>query len=65
MVWLNDDPSLSSGTVDDSTPSLYEQSIDRVACAFGISVVYPPVFEKFPPCSSATTGEPVKLDSWP
>jgi len=38
---------LSSGTADDSTPSLYEQSVDHIACAFGVHTVLPLAFEKF------------------
>ena len=39
---------MSSGTADDSTPSLYEQSVDRIACALGGRAVLPPAFEKIP-----------------
>jgi len=38
---------LSSGTADDSTPSLYEQSVNCIACAFSGHTVLPLAFEKF------------------
>ncbi|KAJ3561145.1 hypothetical protein NP233_g10377 [Leucocoprinus birnbaumii] len=47
-VWLNEDPSVSSGTADDSPPTLYEQSLDRIACVLGGRAVLPPAFEKIP-----------------
>ena len=49
--------------VNDLIPFLYEQSIDYVVCALDVSVVYTPVFEKFPLCLLAMMGEPIKLDS--
>ncbi|KAF9445877.1 ARM repeat-containing protein [Macrolepiota fuliginosa MF-IS2] len=47
-VWLKDDPSTGSGTSDDSPPSLYEQSLDRIACALGGRAVLPPAFHQIP-----------------
>ncbi|KAF4565293.1 hypothetical protein EYR36_001863 [Pleurotus pulmonarius] len=51
--WLNDDPSsptnattLSADT--ESTPALYEQSLDRLACATGGRAVLPPAFIQIP-----------------
>ncbi|KXN84686.1 Importin subunit beta-3 [Leucoagaricus sp. SymC.cos] len=41
-------PSSQSGTSDDSPPALYEQSLDRVACALGGRAVLPPAFEQIP-----------------
>jgi hypothetical protein len=38
----------SSGTADDSPPALYEQSLDRIACALGGRAVLPPAFKQIP-----------------
>lgn len=45
--WLNEDPSVSSSDTD-STPSLYEQSLDRLACALGGKAILPPAFQYIP-----------------
>ena len=44
--WLQEDP--SAGSDADSTPALYEQSLDRVACALGGRAVLPPAFKYIP-----------------
>ncbi|KAF5347677.1 hypothetical protein D9758_014842 [Tetrapyrgos nigripes] len=43
--WLGGDPSTSSSTENDSPPALYEQSLDRIACAMGGRAVLPPAFQ--------------------
>ncbi|KAF6749808.1 armadillo-type protein [Ephemerocybe angulata] len=45
-VWLNEDP--SSGSDNESNPALYEQSLDRLACALGGRSVLPPAFQYIP-----------------
>ncbi|KAG2014934.1 RAN binding protein-like protein [Coprinopsis cinerea AmutBmut pab1-1] len=45
-VWLQEDPSTSSDA--DSIPALYEQSLDRLACALGGKAVLPPAFKTIP-----------------
>ncbi|XP_006460617.1 hypothetical protein AGABI2DRAFT_220702 [Agaricus bisporus var. bisporus H97] len=47
-VWLKEDPSVQSSAADDSPPSLYEQSLDRIACALGGRAVLPPAFQQIP-----------------
>ncbi|KAJ3514366.1 hypothetical protein NMY22_g14756 [Coprinellus aureogranulatus] len=44
--WLKEDPSLASDT--DEGPAMYEQSIDRLACALGGKAVLPPAFQYIP-----------------
>ncbi|KIK57273.1 hypothetical protein GYMLUDRAFT_263322 [Collybiopsis luxurians FD-317 M1] len=47
--WLADDPTAgSSATENDSPPALYEQSLDRLACAMGGKVILPPSFQYIP-----------------
>ncbi|KAF9472591.1 ARM repeat-containing protein [Pholiota conissans] len=47
--WLNEDPSTSSSSADtDSPPALYEQSLDRLACAMGGKSILPPAFQYIP-----------------
>ncbi|KAK7458738.1 importin subunit beta-3 [Stygiomarasmius scandens] len=46
--WLAGDPSTSSSVENDSPPALYEQSLDRVACAMGGRAVLPPAFQYIP-----------------
>ncbi|KAF5376326.1 hypothetical protein D9615_008446 [Tricholomella constricta] len=47
--WLSDDPSNSSSSAEtDSPPALYEQSLDRLACAMGGRAVLPPAFQYIP-----------------
>ncbi|THU84282.1 ARM repeat-containing protein [Dendrothele bispora CBS 962.96] len=46
--WLNADPSTSSSAENDSPPALYEQSLDRIACAMGGRAVLPPAFQYIP-----------------
>ncbi|PFH46147.1 hypothetical protein AMATHDRAFT_70474, partial [Amanita thiersii Skay4041] len=47
--WLGDDPSSnSSSTETDSPPALYEQALDRLACALGGRAVLPPAFQYIP-----------------
>ncbi|KAJ4482034.1 armadillo-type protein [Lentinula aciculospora] len=46
--WLVDDPSISSAAENDSPPALYEQSLDRLACAMGGKVLLPPSFQYIP-----------------
>ncbi|KAG5641749.1 hypothetical protein DXG03_004294 [Asterophora parasitica] len=48
-VWLADDPSNNSSSMEmDSPPALYEQSLDRLACAMGGRAVLPPAFQYIP-----------------
>ncbi|KAF5368152.1 hypothetical protein D9615_010189 [Tricholomella constricta] len=47
--WLSDDPLNSSSSADtDSPPALYEQSLNRLACAMGGRAVLPPAFQYIP-----------------
>ncbi|KAH8827725.1 armadillo-type protein [Flagelloscypha sp. PMI_526] len=45
--WLNDDPSKSSNDVE-TNPQIYEQSLDRLACAVGGKEVLPGAFGLIP-----------------
>ncbi|KIM73570.1 hypothetical protein PILCRDRAFT_829051 [Piloderma croceum F 1598] len=45
-VWLEADP--AEDPTDDSYPHVYEQSIDRLACALGGKAVLPPAFQYIP-----------------
>ncbi|KAG6865210.1 hypothetical protein C0991_004411 [Blastosporella zonata] len=48
-VWLAEDPSSASSSSDtDSPPALYEQSLDRMACAVGGRAALPPAFQYIP-----------------
>ncbi|PPR07809.1 hypothetical protein CVT24_002881 [Panaeolus cyanescens] len=47
-AWLAEDPSLGSPTDTDSQPALYEQALDRLACALGGRAVLPPAFQYIP-----------------
>lgn len=48
-AWLAEDPSNNSSSSDtESPPTLYEQSLDRLACAMGGRVVLPPAFQYIP-----------------
>lgn len=38
-------PTTSSAAENDSPPALYEQSLDRLACAMGGKVILPPSFQ--------------------
>ncbi|TFK68992.1 ARM repeat-containing protein [Pluteus cervinus] len=46
--WLADDPSTSATTESESTPAVFEQSLDRLACALGGRAVLPPAFQHIP-----------------
>ncbi|KAM6503013.1 Armadillo-type fold [Amanita muscaria] len=47
--WLSEDPSAGSSSADtESPPALYEQSLDRLACALGGRAVLPPAFQFIP-----------------
>ncbi|KAJ3715385.1 armadillo-type protein [Lentinula raphanica] len=46
--WLADDPTTSSAAENDSAPALYEQSLDRLACAMGGKAILPPSFQYIP-----------------
>ncbi|KAF8827569.1 hypothetical protein HHX47_DHR4000278 [Lentinula edodes] len=46
--WLAEDPTTSSAAENDSPPALYEQSLDRLACAMGGKVILPPSFQYIP-----------------
>ncbi|KAJ3992683.1 armadillo-type protein [Lentinula boryana] len=46
--WLTDDPTTSSAAENDSPPALYEQSLDRLACAMGGKAILPPSFQYIP-----------------
>ncbi|KAJ7790566.1 armadillo-type protein [Mycena olivaceomarginata] len=43
--WLEEDPSANSAAEAESTPAMYEQSLDRLACAVGGRAVLPPAFQ--------------------
>ncbi|TFK20034.1 ARM repeat-containing protein [Coprinopsis marcescibilis] len=45
-VWLKEDPSAASDA--ESIPAIYEQSLDRLACALGGRAVLPPAFNYIP-----------------
>ncbi|KAJ3506180.1 hypothetical protein NLJ89_g7010 [Agrocybe chaxingu] len=48
-TWLREDPSSASSSAEtDSPPALYEQSLDRLACAMGGRSVLPPAFQAIP-----------------
>ncbi|KAF8735083.1 hypothetical protein AX14_002755 [Amanita brunnescens Koide BX004] len=48
-AWLREDPSTGSGSAEaESPPALYEQSLDRLACALGGRAVLPPAFQYIP-----------------
>ncbi|KAF8952312.1 armadillo-type protein [Flammula alnicola] len=48
-AWLREDPSTSSSSAEtDSPPALYEQSLDRLACAMGGKSILPPAFQYIP-----------------
>ncbi len=47
VAWLREDVSHGS-SADDSPPTLFEQSLDRVACALGGNSVLPPAFQYIP-----------------
>lgn len=47
--WLAEDPSNSSSSSEtEAPPALYEQSLDRLACAAGGKAVLPPAFQYIP-----------------
>ncbi|KAJ6487827.1 armadillo-type protein [Mycena sanguinolenta] len=46
--WLQEDPSANSAAEAESTPAMYEQSLDRLACAVGGRAVLPPAFQYIP-----------------
>ncbi|KAJ7634928.1 armadillo-type protein [Roridomyces roridus] len=46
--WLEEDPSVSSAAEAESAPAMYEQSLDRLACAVGGRSVLPPAFQYIP-----------------
>ncbi|KAF9809312.1 hypothetical protein IEO21_07461 [Rhodonia placenta] len=45
-IWLEAEP--GDDPTDDTYPHVYEQSIDRLACALGGKVVLPPAFQSIP-----------------
>ncbi|GBE80930.1 Importin subunit beta-3 [Sparassis crispa] len=45
-IWLEADP--ADDPTDDTYPHVYEQSIDRLACALGGKAVLPPAFQYIP-----------------
>ncbi|EMD36115.1 hypothetical protein CERSUDRAFT_156882 [Gelatoporia subvermispora B] len=45
-IWLEADP--SEDPTDDDYPHVYEQSLDRLACALGGKAVLPPAFQYIP-----------------
>ncbi|KAF7316133.1 hypothetical protein MIND_00131400 [Mycena indigotica] len=47
-AWLDEDPSSASTSDSDSAPAMYEQSLDRLACAVGGRAVLPPAFQHIP-----------------
>ncbi|KAF7319099.1 hypothetical protein HMN09_00246200 [Mycena chlorophos] len=47
-AWLEEDPSANSASDGDSAPAMYEQSLDRLACAVGGRAVLPPAFQHIP-----------------
>ncbi|KAJ6627915.1 ARM repeat-containing protein [Mycena sp. CBHHK59/15] len=46
--WLDEDPSANSNSESESAPAMYEQSLDRLACAVGGRAVLPPAFQYIP-----------------
>ncbi|KAJ7512803.1 armadillo-type protein [Mycena galericulata] len=46
--WLEEDPSTNSAAEAESAPAMYEQSLDRLACAVGGRAVLPPAFQYIP-----------------
>ncbi|KAF7325964.1 hypothetical protein MKEN_00447300 [Mycena kentingensis (nom. inval.)] len=46
--WLEEDPSANSTSDTESAPEMYEQSLDRLACAVGGRTVLPPAFQHIP-----------------
>ncbi|KAJ7061031.1 armadillo-type protein [Mycena amicta] len=46
--WLEEDPSANSTSDAESAPAMYEQSLDRLACAVGGRAVLPPAFQHIP-----------------
>ncbi|KAJ7666061.1 armadillo-type protein [Mycena polygramma] len=46
--WLEEDPSANSAAEAESAPAMYEQSLDRLACAVGGRAVLPPAFQYIP-----------------
>ncbi|KAJ7594828.1 armadillo-type protein [Mycena floridula] len=46
--WLDEDPSTQTSSSDDSNSALYEQSLDRFACALGGKAVLPSTFQYIP-----------------
>ncbi|KAJ7906329.1 armadillo-type protein [Mycena leptocephala] len=46
--WLDEDPSTNSAAEAESAPAMYEQSLDRLACAVGGRAVLPPAFQYIP-----------------
>ncbi|KAF9554626.1 ARM repeat-containing protein [Agrocybe pediades] len=47
--WLKEDPSMVSSSAEtDAPPALYEQSLDRLACAMGGRAILPPAFQYIP-----------------
>uniref|UniRef100_A0A8H7Y6G7 TOG domain-containing protein n=1 Tax=Psilocybe cubensis TaxID=181762 RepID=A0A8H7Y6G7_PSICU len=47
--WLREDPSTASSSAEtDAPPALYEQSLDRLACAMGGRAILPPAFQYIP-----------------
>ncbi|PPQ86212.1 hypothetical protein CVT25_006892 [Psilocybe cyanescens] len=47
--WVREDPSMSSSSAEtDAPPALYEQSLDRLACAMGGRSILPPAFQYIP-----------------
>ncbi|KAK7012698.1 armadillo-type protein [Favolaschia claudopus] len=46
--WADEDPSANSAGEAESAPAMYEQSLDRLACAVGGRAVLPPAFQYIP-----------------
>ncbi|KAJ6514536.1 armadillo-type protein [Mycena vulgaris] len=46
--WLEEDPSANSAAEAESAPAMYEQSLDRLACAVGGRAALPPAFQYIP-----------------
>ncbi|KAF9541179.1 ARM repeat-containing protein [Agrocybe pediades] len=47
--WLKEDPPMVSSSAEtDAPPALYEQSLDRLACAMGGRAILPPAFQYIP-----------------
>ncbi|KAJ7108609.1 armadillo-type protein [Mycena epipterygia] len=46
--WLEEDPSANSAAEAEAAPAMYEQSLDRLACAVGGRAVLPPAFQYIP-----------------